>query len=188
MKKFFYIQIIFFCQFLAAATVEFRSDAGKTNFTAIGKPAMIKIQGEGEGPVGNLIFSKDLVSGTLKVSLDRLSTGIKMRDNHMKNKYLEVEKFPLAELILKDVKMPLAVDQWSSEEKSLSFSGDLKMRGKTKSVTGTLKIKKVKNEFQGTAEFSIEIMKYLETIPDFAGMKVADVVAVKIDLNGKLLP
>ena len=80
MKKFFYIQIIFFCQFLAAATVEFRSDAGKTNFTAIGKPAMIKIQGEGEGPVGNLIFSKDLVSGTLKVSLDKLSTGIKMRD------------------------------------------------------------------------------------------------------------
>lgn len=80
---------------------------GGMEFVAIGRPAMIRIKGEGPKPEGNLSISDGNVSGKLLLALDKLKTGIDLRDTHMKDKYLETKKYPQAELTITKCQMPL---------------------------------------------------------------------------------
>ena len=76
----------------AGKTLSFKESDGKVTFLAIGKPAMIKIVGEGTGPHGDLTIFDDKLQGTLTIDMKKLTTKIELRDDHMKNKYLEVFK------------------------------------------------------------------------------------------------
>lgn len=176
--------LLFTSQYLFAGTISFKAADGQTEFSAVGKPAMIKINGKGLGPEGDLIYAADKVSGTLKVNLEKLTTEIDLRDDHMKNKYLEVKKFPTAEITFKEFKAPAAIDAMTDKEIEIAFAGDFTMHGKTKPISGIAKIKKAQNTISGTAEFTIKIMEYLETLPSYMGLKVADDVKVVVKLKG----
>lgn len=175
---------LFASQLLLAGTISFKAIDGQTEFSAIGKPAMIKINGKGQGPEGDLAYTVDKISGTLKVNLEKLTTEIDLRDDHMKNKYLEVKKFPTAEITFKEFKAPVAIDAMTDKETEITFTGDFTMHGKTKPISGVAKIKKAQNAISGTAEFTIKIMEYLETLPSYMGLKVADDVKVAVKLKG----
>jgi polyisoprenoid-binding protein YceI len=167
-------------------SILFKGAAGETEFSAVGKPAMIKINGKGQGPEGVVTYSGDVISGTIKVDLNKLTTEIDMRDDHMKNKYLEVQKYPTADLTFKDFKLAAAVDQLTDSENEMPFTADLTMHGKTKPVSGTMKFKKSQKIISGTAEFSVKIMEYLETLPSYAGIKIAEDVKIKVTFSGTL--
>lgn len=169
-----------------AGTIQFKGSDGSTEFSAVGKPAMIKINGKGEGPEGTLTYLADKVSGTIKVQLDKLTTEIDMRDEHMKNKYLEVKKFPTADLTLTNFKTPVAVESLTDKEIEMPFTADFTLHGKTKSISGVVHVKKNQKKILGDAEFSVKIMEYLETLPSFAGVKIAEDVKVKIKINGTI--
>ncbi len=169
-----------------AGSIQFTGSKGETEFSAVGRPAMIKIKGIGQGPDGIITYTGDLISGTVKVDLNKLTTEIDLRDDHMKNKYLEIQKFPTADLTFKNFKISTAVDQLPDSETEMPFTADFTMRGKTKSVTGKMKIKKSLKMISGQAEFSVKIMEYLETLPSYAGIKVAEDVSIKIKLSGVL--
>ena len=49
--------------FSHAALIELRADNGSTKFTAIGKPAMLRISGQGAGPTGNMNIENQMVKG-----------------------------------------------------------------------------------------------------------------------------
>lgn len=184
MKKIILALLFISAQHSFAGTISFKAADGQTEFSAVGKPAMIKINGKGQGPEGDLTFAADKVSGTLKVNLEKLTTEIDLRDDHMKNKYLEVKKFPTAEITFKDFKAPVAVDSMTDKETEINFSGEFTMHGKTKPISGVAKIKKIQNSISGDAEFTIKIMEYLETLPSYMGLKVADDVKVVVKLKG----
>jgi len=171
----------------AEKTIMFKSADGKTEFTAVGKPAMIKINGEGEGPEGTAKVSKDLVQLDVKVNLEKLSTKIDLRDEHMKNKYLETSKYPTANLVIKDLKLKESLDGLAlDKDLEVPFNGDLTLHGKTQSVTGTAIIKKQGTQIIGSADFTIKIMEHLDTLPSWAGIKVADEVKVKVSFKGAM--
>ena len=73
---------------------------------AIGRPAAIKILGKSKGPSGELKIQKSdqdfLVNGEAIIDLDSFETGINMRDQHMKEKYLETGKGKNAKLIIEN--------------------------------------------------------------------------------------
>lgn len=167
----------------AASSINFKGANGSSEFSATGKPAMIKINGKGPGPEGVLTYAGDKISGTVKVDLTKLTTEIDLRDEHMKNKYLEVQKFPMAEITFKEFKLPKAVDA-ITDDVEIAFTGDFTMHGKTKPISGTAKVKKSAKNITGEAEFTIKIMEYLETLPSYAGIKVAEDVKVKIKMSG----
>ena len=167
----------------AETTIQFLGANGTSEFSATGKPAMIKINGKGPGPEGVLTYAGDKISGTVKVDLTKLTTEIDLRDEHMKNKYLEVQKFPMAEITFKEFKLPKAVDS-ITDDVEIAFTGDFTMHGKTKPISGTAKVKKSAKSITGQAEFTIKIMEYLETLPSYAGIKVAEDVKVKIKMSG----
>ncbi len=169
-----------------AGTIQFNTADGATEFLAVGKPAMIKINGKGPGPEGTLNFTVDKITGTLKVDLKKLTTEIDLRDEHMKNKYLEVQKYPTADLTFNELKLPVAVDALTDKETDVPFTAEFTLHGKTNPVVGMAHIKNVQKKITGTATFNIPIMKYLETLPSYAGIKIAEEVTVKIKLSGTL--
>jgi polyisoprenoid-binding protein YceI len=76
----------------ADATLSSPTDS-KITFDAAG-PAGLKI----EGTTSDLNVAEDSGNVVITVPLANLTTGISLRDHHMKEKYLEVPKFPAATL------------------------------------------------------------------------------------------
>jgi polyisoprenoid-binding protein YceI len=160
---------------------EFKSTSdGFINFEAIGKPAMIKIKGEGPPPKSELLFSEGKVSLTSELQLDQLKTGIDLRDEHMHEKYLETKKYPKAKIIISPLNLPI---DWLQKPRNLDaqeFSGTLFLHGKESPIKGTFKI----NESQVVeAEFKIKLSDYDIEIPNYLGIKVAELVTVKTKIR-----
>ncbi|MBC7456750.1 MAG: YceI family protein [Bdellovibrionaceae bacterium] len=165
----------------AGKTLSFKQADGKVRFLAVGKPAMIKIVGEGTGPHGDLTIADDKLQGTLTIDMKMLTTKIDLRDEHMKNKYLEVEKYPTSTITFKNYSLklasltPIAIEQ--------PFTADLQLHGVTKPVVGTIKFSKEILTVTGVATFKIKVTDFMDTLPSYAGIKIADDIEVTVDLK-----
>ncbi|MCZ2244207.1 YceI family protein, partial [Neisseria meningitidis] len=63
-------------------------------FEGVGNPGFLTIEGKG-GKVKSTMEVKDRkTSGTFEVELKDFDTGLSLRNSHMKDKYLEVSKYP----------------------------------------------------------------------------------------------
>lgn len=163
----------------AYAAVSLTPDQGSTQFLAVGRPSALKINGKGEGPSGSLEFKKDgetyLMNGEAVVDMSKLETGIGLRDRHMKDNYLEVEKFKTAKLTLKDVKVPKAVIENGGEVKC---KGNLDLHGKQQDVDVAMKLEKKDTVLGATSKFTIKLSDFAISVPKYAGITVADEVTV----------
>jgi polyisoprenoid-binding protein YceI len=100
---------------------------------------------------------------SVRVPLATLVTGLKLRDEHMKNKYLEVEKYPHAILHF-------------GEGQSGQGQGEIEIRGIKKSIEGHYELKgdTLSAEFKlKLSDFNFPSMKYM-------GISVKDEVLVKV--------
>lgn len=86
-------------------------------FVAKGRPALIAIKGTGDGATGSLNEMNGTITGEIQFQLKSLKTGIDLRDSHLKDKYLEVEKFPIATSDEETLQFPISqMNQMSSKE------------------------------------------------------------------------
>jgi polyisoprenoid-binding protein YceI len=155
--------------------------AGEVSFTAVGRPSLLKIVGKAKGPEGAVLVDGGKLSGEFKFDLRGLETGISMRDTHMKDKYLEVGKYPEAVLKLKDV-------PYAEGATTVPFTGSLLLHGVEKPISGTAKVEpdaagaKVASDFEiKTTDFGIEIPKYM-------GITVTESVKVSVNLHAQAAP
>jgi polyisoprenoid-binding protein YceI len=165
-----------------AALTEITStpDKGAVEFEATGRPAMVKIKGHGEGPTSKLVLDGKKVSGELSFKMDTLDTGIGMRTEHMKERYLETAKFPTAVLKITDLTLP---DAWTSKTAALkdqAFKGKLTLHGVEKEVSG---IVNVSNSLSAQADFEIKISDFGVAIPTYLGITVADTIKIHVAVN-----
>ena len=165
----------------AGKALSFKEADGKVGFLAVGKPAMIKIVGEGAGPTGDLTLADGKLQGTLTIDMAKLTTKIDLRDDHMKNKYLEIGKYPTSTITFKDYNLNL--DSLTTTATEQPFAADLQLHGITKPVIGTIKLSKDNSVVTGVASFKIKVTDYMDTLPSYAGIKVADDVEVTVDLK-----
>jgi polyisoprenoid-binding protein YceI len=156
---------------------------GELKFTAVASPGSVKINGTGAAPEGRLdlteLGDKLEVSGSLKMKLDTFKTGLSMRDNHMKNNYLEVSKFPEAQLTLSKQSLP--------KSGSGPFEGHLVLHGVPKKITGTAETKLENGKAQIKASFKVKLTDHGIAQPSFAGVTVADEVSVETDFQAASL-
>lgn len=152
---------------------------GHTEFVAIGKPAMLKIHGESPGPQGNLTLKDAKVSGSVKVDLQSLKTGIDLRDDHMKKKYLQVETFPVAELVLQELSLPMKIGEINKKVTDQKFTATLKLHGVSKPVDGTYDVEPLGKTLKVHAAFGLKLSDFNIDIPSYAGLKVADSVDIE---------
>lgn len=164
---------------MASVKLEASPDSSAT-FEATGKPALLKIQGKGAKVEGAVDVDGKNAKGEFKIDLAQFTTGIETRDEHMKEKYLEVQKYPKATLKIESVSLP---DGWTpgSEVKDASFKGLLTVKDVTKPIEG--KVSVGSGNLASKADFEMKLTDYPAIgVPSFKGITVADSVKVHVDI------
>lgn len=146
----------------SASAVDLSTCSQHVEFIAVGNPSALKIVGVDEnkkGLSGNVERVKDDFKGEASFDLRGLDTGISLRNKHMKEKYLQTEKYPFAKLSFPDKKLTL--------------------HGVTKEINPELKVIGGKVE----AKFKINLADYKIDIPSFMEITVAKTVDVSVKLD-----
>ena len=182
MKKKLLAAILLLSQ-AAQAVIEVKTlpVSGMVQFEAIGRPSMIKIKGEGEGAISRLQLNQNKISGEITFSLASLKTGIGLRDEHMKEKYLQVKTHPQAKIRFSDFQLPLS---WSLQNPALTtadFRAILSLHGVDREITGTYTIESA--NLKSSAQFEIKLSDFKIDIPVYLGVKVADVVKINVTFD-----
>lgn len=171
--------------------LDLENTKSRVEFLSIGNPGAIKIRGKlsEEKPVlkGTLRLDGSALSGTATVLLDSFDTGIELRNKHMKEKYLETQKWKTAELTLTKMTLPDACLQKECEPSKVPFEGTLALHGVNKPVSGVAGVKKTANELEANFEFKFPLSEFGIETPNFMGVTVAKEVTVSVAVNGNLV-
>ena len=156
------------------ATYKFKTDQGKVSFLARGRPALISINGVGQGLSGDLNEKDGRLSGELSFQVESLKTGIELRDEHMKKKYLQADQFPKAILKISEMNLPKANEK-------VAFSSTITIHGIEQIVKGELKLSENGTERKVIAELPIKLSQFKIEVPSFQGITVAEDVVIRVD-------
>ena len=144
-------------------------------FTAQG-PAGFQIVGKGSE------LSVSEVDGKVRivVPLAGLDTGISLRNRHMREKYLEVNKYPDAELVVE--RSSLQLPQPGASTKS-NAQGQLTLHGRTKKVPFAYSAKNVGGKYEVTGTTQVDIRDFGIEIPSYMGVTVKPRVDVEVKFS-----
>lgn len=158
-------------------TLTLNPKQGSVQIEAVGRPAMVKIKGAGEGPYGVLKLNGEVVSGDISFALNTLNTGIELRNEHMNEKYLETKKYPIATLTLKEVALPSGWSKENPQVPETKFQGELTLHGEKRQVQGTFE---VTGDHELKAKMELRISDYKIGVPSYLGITVADIVKIQV--------
>jgi hypothetical protein len=183
MKNRILITLITLVSLSATAAIQLKSNPkdGMVEFEAIGRPSMLKIKGVGEGVTSNLQFENSMLTGDIRFSLKSLKTGIELRDEHLLNKYLQVSQFAEAKLIFNRFNLPKDFSIANPAVTNQPFKALLNLHGVQKEVSGFYSVTTA--NLVSKATFEIKLSDFNIEIPSYLGIKVADMVKIKVSLN-----
>ncbi len=145
------------------------------------QPAAVAFHGVGpggfkiEGKTGDLQLTEDDKTLTVIVPLKNLTTGISLRDRHMKDKYLQVDKYPDVRLVVPKaaLKMPAAAGNGGGDAK-----GTVTLHGKSKELPFKYKTScNAAGLCNATGSFGLNMHDFGIVIPVYLG------VTMKPDVN-----
>lgn len=145
---------------------------GEASFTAAG-PAGMQIVGR----TPDLSLSDDGAHVKVVVTLDRLTTGIALRDRHMREKYLEVAKYPSAELTVDRAALKLGADAQAN------VPATMKIHGQTRAVTIHYASHRDGNATHVTGSVHVEMTDYGIEAPSYLGVKVKPGVDITVHFD-----
>lgn len=149
----------------------------KVNFRAVG-PAGFKIDGKGK----DLSLEDDGEKLKVIVPLKDLDTGIELRNRHMTEKYLEVAKYPNAELTIPWKAIEKPADGATKEGKA---KGTMAIHGKTQEVPFTYRVSRKGEVYSVKGEVPVNIKDYDIKIPSYLGVTVKPNVDVSVEFDAK---
>jgi polyisoprenoid-binding protein YceI len=155
----------------------------KVEFLAVGKPSMLKISGTGGKANGQIEIENKSVKGTIIVPLAEFTTGIALRDEHMKTKYLEIEKFPEATFLITAFEMEKNYLKVNGSQKDTPFRGKLKIHGVEKVVDGSADLNSDDETLFIIAKINTNISDHKIQLPSYLGVKLADKIAITMELK-----
>ncbi len=149
----------------------------KVSFFAEGSPGALDI----EGKTSDLSLTDDGTTVKAKVKLEGVSTGIDLRDHHMKEKYLEVGQFPDASVSFAraDLQLPTEVGKSTKGE----LSGTFNCHGVDQPVTVTYSVKKSKSGYAVDASFEYNASNHGVEIPSYLGITVSPEQNARVRFN-----
>jgi polyisoprenoid-binding protein YceI len=119
------------------------------------------------------------LEGSLAVDLRTIDTGISLRNDHLREKYLEVErgagydKAVLSAIALKGLNP-------DAPEGKGSFTGSLTLHGVTKTVSGPVEVRKAGAGLRVKAAFPMNLPDYNIPEPRYLGVGVKNTVQVDV--------
>jgi polyisoprenoid-binding protein YceI len=134
------------------------------------------------GALGTAPDSSGAVPGAVKVDLQTLETGIGLRDRHMREKYLEVNKGPdFAVATIEGIKI-------DKKEGKTAFNGTLLLHGQRQAITGTAELKEQNGRIRVQAEFPLSVSQFAIPQPTYLGVGVKDQIQVKVTMTAEPAP
>jgi len=122
------------------------------------------------------------LDGSLAVDLHTLDTGISLRNDHLRQHYLEVDKAPgYDQAVLTEIELQ-GVNRDAPQGKG-SFTGSLALHGVTKPVTGPIEVRKGGAGLQVKASFPVRLADYAIAEPRYLGVGVKDTVQVNVTFS-----
>jgi polyisoprenoid-binding protein YceI len=140
-------------------------------FEGVGSPGFLTIEGKGGKVEGALELKDGKVFGKFEVDLRKFDSGIDLRNEHMRNKYLEVDKYPKAKLTLLPALMP--------KGGYFNWKGDLTIRGVTNKVGGVAFVE----DKQIEAKFSINMSEFNIKKATYLGVGLDDKINIVVRLD-----
>ena len=169
----------FACVLLPAnALATFSGKPGASvSFTAIG-PAGMRII----GTTSELRVDEDAQGNiTITVPLGQLTTGIDLRDKHMREKYLEVPKFPNAVLKVQRSSLTLPA---ASQSGTYETNGMLTLHGTTKPVHLRYTAKHdAQTTFAVASTFALDMTDYGIDKPGYRGISVKTAIDLSVSFS-----
>jgi polyisoprenoid-binding protein YceI len=136
-----------------------------------------KVSGAVSADLANITAS----SVTLTVNTASLDSGMQMRDDDMRETYLETKKFPTATFKSTNVTGPASLEVGQSAD--LRVAGDLTLHGVTRRIVVPVHVTlESPKRAHLTSKFTIRMSDYNVTIPEKLVLAVANEVDVKFDL------
>ena len=117
------------------------------------------------------------VSGALRVDLQTLETGIAVRDRHMRENYLEVEKGPEFAVATFD---KIRIEKLAGKS---TFKGTLLLHGQRQEVTGVADLQQRDGRIRVQAQFPIKVSAFQIPKPTYLGVGVRDEIQIKVMLT-----
>ena len=122
------------------------------------------------------------LDGHVAVDLRTLDTGIALRNDHLREKYLEVGKGAgYDQAVLSDVVLQgLNADAPAGKG---SFTGSLMLHGVKKTVTGPVEVRQAGTGWRVRASFPLNLPDYNIDKPRYLGVGVKDTVQVSVTVT-----
>jgi polyisoprenoid-binding protein YceI len=133
-----------------------------------------------EGTTTDLALSDKGDSLVLTVPLGNLTTGIALRDRHMKEKYLEVPKYPAAILSVARaaLKLPTGEDKVEADVPT-----SVTLHGQTRPVVVHYDLKKSGGGLSAHGSFRINMQEFGISVPSYLGVTVKPNVDVNANFR-----
>ena len=119
------------------------------------------------------------LDGSVAVDLRTIDTGIALRNDHLRENYLEVDKGAgydqavLSDIVLQGLNADAAAGKGS-------FTGSLMLHGVKKTVTGPVEIRQAGTAWRVRASFPVNLPDYNIDKPRYLGVGVKDMVQVSV--------
>ena len=152
-----------------------RTGTPQVAFHASG-PAGMKIVGQ----TSDLDVDDQGAKIVIKVPLRNLTTGIALRDDHMRNKYLQVGSFPNAELSVDRATLHMPTGDGTA---SGDASGTMAIHGKTKSVTFHYNVARTGGALHVGGTTKLDIRDYGIDVPSYLGVTVKPDIDVEVQFT-----
>lgn len=123
------------------------------------------------------------LTGQVSVELKGLDTGIGLRNEHMRDHYLEIGKGPgFDTAVLSDIQLgDVTADTFQGRTR---FTGTLLLHGTKKPVRGQAEIRRDGGSARVEAAFPVVLADFGIEKPRYLGVGVRDEVQVKVSLTG----
>lgn len=118
-----------------------------------------------EGTTSGLTVANDGTALLFTVGLGGLTSGIDLRDQHMREKYLDSPKFPVA--TLKIERSALTFPATSGEKKKGKAAGTFTVHGVSQPVNVGYALVKTNAGYKVDATFNLDLLKHGIPIPEY---------------------
>jgi polyisoprenoid-binding protein YceI len=149
----------------------------KVAFEATMSPSFMSM--EGASSVARV--NDDGAALLFSVPFASVSTGIDLRDDHMRDNYLDVARFPDATLKLE--KATLVWPQELKAAQSGTVKADFTVHGVTKPVDVAYTLRRSKTGWRVDASFAFDVSQHGIAIPTYTGVTVDPKMSAKVTLD-----
>lgn len=167
---------LFLCLFLFHSDAEaqtFMTKKGHVQF--VSHSTLENFTGKSDYLVGRVNLADSTVQ--FYIDLTTVSTGVKLRDEHMQEEYLETDKYPYAQFSGKIIG---SFDPASRDTQKVTVKGTFKVHNVSREITVNGKIKISPQKLFVHAAWPVKLGDYNISIPQVLFMKVSPVQAVSI--------